>query len=79
MFSDYLNKSVTPDDTFCNKCRLIPYIIEEVTNYKCTASDKVSLGMETGDEASATTGVSEETWINSEDSDTSSNSDIIYE
>lgn len=79
VFSDCLNKTVTVNDIFCNKCRLIPYIKKKASISKCTASDEVSSSLEVCDEVSTATGEPGEAYVNSEDSDTGSDSDITYE
>lgn len=73
-----MNKTITVIDIFCNKCRLIPYINKNASSSQCKPSE-VFLGVEVSHEASTTTGVPEETYINSQDSHTSSDSDITYE
>lgn len=57
---------LTVNDIFCNKCRFILYINKIASSSECTASSEMFLNMEKCGETSPTTGMPEETHINSE-------------
>lgn len=78
VFSDCLNKTVIVNDIFCKKCRLISYINKKASTSKCTAVNEISLSIKESVEELATREVPEETYVYSEDSDNSSDSDFRY-
>ncbi|XP_008553228.3 uncharacterized protein LOC103575255 [Microplitis demolitor] len=78
VFSDCLNKTVIVNDIFCKKCRLIPYVNKKASTSKCAAFNEVSLSIKESVEELATREVPEETYVYSEDSDNSSDSDFTY-